>query len=100
MFENYNNLLLPLDGITLNFNETGLMIMNVTIAFVMFGVALGIKKEHFQDIKNNPKTVIIGLISQFVLMPFMTFLLVIALKLPVSISLGMILVAACPGGNV
>ena len=100
MFENYNKLLSPLDKITLNFNESGLLIMNITIALVMFGVALGIKKEHFKDIAKNPKSVIIGLISQFVLMPLMTFLLVITLKLPVSISLGMILVASCPGGNV
>jgi BASS family bile acid:Na+ symporter len=100
MFETYNKLLAPLDDITLNFNESGLLIMNITIAFVMFGVALGIKKNHFKDLANNPKSIIIGLISQFILMPFMTFLLVIALKLPVSISLGMILVAACPGGNI
>ncbi len=100
MFENYNNTLIPLDGITLNFNETGLMIMNITIAFIMFGVALGIKKQNFQNIKKDPKSIIIGLFSQFLLMPLMTFLLVIALELPVSISLGMLLVASCPGGNV
>ncbi len=100
MFENYNTLLKPLDGITLNFNETGLMIMNITIAFIMFGVALGIKRENFQNIAKSPKAIITGLISQFVLMPAMTFLLVISLKLPVSISLGMLLVASCPGGNV
>ena len=100
MFETYNKLLAPLDDITLNFNESGLLIMNITIAFVMFGVALGIKKNHVKDVTSRPKSIIIGLISQFVLMPLMTFLLVIALKLPVSISLGMILVAACPGGNI
>lgn len=100
MFETYNKLLLPLDGITLNFNEAGLLVMNITIAFVMFGVALGIKKNHVKDVTSRPKSIIIGLISQFVLMPLMTFLLVIALKFPVSISLGMILVAACPGGNI
>ena len=100
MFENYNQKLLPLDQITLNFNETGLIIMNITIAFVMFGVALGIKRENFSSIVKDPKSIIIGLVSQFLLMPLMTFLLVISLKLPVSISLGMLLVASCPGGNV
>ncbi len=100
MFENYNNKLSPLDNITLNFNETGLMIMNITIAFIMFGVALGIKRENFQGIIKDPKPVITGVISQFILMPAMTFLIVMIAKLPVSISLGMILVASCPGGNV
>lgn len=100
MFENYNNKLAPLDGITLNFSELGLMIMNITIAFIMFGVALGIKRENFQNIVHDPKPVIIGVISQFILMPAMTFLIVMIAKLPVSISLGMLLVASCPGGNV
>ncbi len=100
MFENYNKKLLPLDELTLNFNETGLLIMNITIAFIMFGVALGIKKQNFQNIVKDPRPIITGVISQFILMPAVTFLIVIFAKLPVSISLGMILVAACPGGNV
>lgn len=100
MFESYNNKLLPLDFIKLNFNETGLMIMNITIAFIMFGVALGIKRENFQNIVKDPKPVITGVVSQFILMPAMTFLIVMVAKLPISISLGMLLVAACPGGNV
>ncbi|MCD4795180.1 MAG: bile acid:sodium symporter family protein [Bacteroidales bacterium] len=100
MFDNYNEKLLPLDGIKLNFNETGLMIMNITIAFIMFGVALGIKRENFQDIVKDPKPVVTGVISQFILMPAITFLIVMVAKLPVSISLGMLLVASCPGGNV
>ncbi|NPA68974.1 MAG: bile acid:sodium symporter family protein [Chlorobi bacterium] len=100
MFEKYNALLSPLDAIKLNFNETGLMIMNITIALIMFGVALGIKKEHFLQIGKNPKSVIIGLIAQFLLLPAVTYLLVILFKFPVSISLGMLLVASCPGGNV
>lgn len=100
MFENYNIKLENLDNIVLNFNETGLMIMNITIAFIMFGVALGIKRENFQNIVKNPKPVITGVISQFILMPAMTFLVIMIAKLPVSISLGMLLVASCPGGNV
>ena len=100
MFEKYNSLLQPLDAIKLNFNEAGLMTMNITIAFVMFGVALGIKRENFLQITKNPKSVIIGLVAQFLLLPAITYLLVILFKFPVSISLGMLLVASCPGGNV
>ncbi|MCF6364802.1 MAG: bile acid:sodium symporter family protein [Bacteroidales bacterium] len=100
MFEKFNLLLQPLDEIKLNFNEAGLMVMNITIAFIMFGVALGIKREHFVQITKNPKSVMIGLIAQFLLLPAITYLLVILLKFPVSISLGMLLVASCPGGNI
>ena len=100
MFESFNQSLEKLDDLTLNFNAAGLLTMNITIAFVMFGIALGMKKEHFQNIVQDPKPVLIGVISQFILMPAMTFLLVVIAKFPVSISLGMILVAACPGGNV
>ena len=100
MFEKYNELLFPLDAIKLNFNETGLTVMNITIAFIMFGVALGIKRENFILISKSPKPVIIGLIAQFLLLPAITYLLVILLKFPVSISLGMLLVASCPGGNI
>ena len=100
MLKTYFEKLAALDGYTLNFNDTGLLVMNITIAFVMFGVALGIKKEHFQNLVKNPKLVIIGLVAQWIVMPAMTFLLVLVAKMPVSISLGLLLVAACPGGNI
>ncbi len=100
MLKTYFEKLAALDGYVLNFNETGLLIMNITIAFVMFGVALGIKKVHFQNIVKDPKPVILGLVAQYILMPAMSFLLVIIAKMPVSISLGVLLVASCPGGNI
>lgn len=100
MFDKYYNLLLNLDGIKLNFSESGLMIMNITIAFIMFGIALGIKTENFRTLFHSPKPVITGVISQFFLLPFTTFLIVVFAGLPISVSLGMLLVAACPGGNV
>ncbi len=100
MYENFCNKLSQLDFINLNFNSSGLMIMNITIAFVMFGVALDIKTENFKKIGKHPKSIITGVLSQFLLLPGITFLLIIIAKLPVSISLGMLLVASCPGGNI
>jgi len=89
-----------LDSIHLNFNQEGLFFLNITIAFIMFGVALGLKLENFKKILLNPKPVAIGVVSQFVLMPALTFLLVLVINPTPSIALGMILVAACPGGNI
>lgn len=89
-----------LDNVRLNFNEQGLVIMNITIAFIMFGVALDMKFESFKNLFLKPKPLIVGAISQIILLPAVTFLLVIILKPTQSVALGMILVASCPGGNV
>ncbi len=100
MLQEYYNELLNLDEIKLNFSESGLMIMNITIAFIMFGVALGIKINDFRNLIRFPKSIITGVVSQFILLPAVTFFIVITFNLPVSVSLGMLLVASCPGGNV
>lgn len=86
----------------MNFSQDSLLILNLTIAFIMFGVALELRPVHFRNLALNPKSAIVGAISQFILMPAMTFILAIALRnyITPTIGLGMILVAACPGGNV
>ena len=91
-----------LDTIRLNFSPEGLLAINFTLAFIMFGVALEIKVEHFKRILLNPRTPIIGVISQFVMLPLVTFALVIIFNqiITPSIAMGMILVASCPGGNI
>ena len=80
----------------------GMIALNIVLAIVMFGVALGIKPKTFVDIIKNPRSVIIGIICQLILLPALTFLLTITFKnwLTPMISLGMILVASCPGGNI
>ncbi|MBN1988264.1 MAG: bile acid:sodium symporter family protein [Bacteroidales bacterium] len=89
-----------LDWIRLNFTSGGLLFMNITLAFIMFGVALEIKFESFKNLAKNPKPVLVGAISQFIALPALTFLLVLLIKPSPSVAMGMILVAACPGGNI
>jgi BASS family bile acid:Na+ symporter len=89
-----------LDWIRLNFSKGGLLFMNITIALIMFGVALEIKVKHFKDVIIKPKSALVGVFSQFIALPALTFLLVLIIKPSPSVALGMILVAACPGGNV
>jgi bile acid:Na+ symporter, BASS family len=89
-----------LDWVKLNFSPFALLIMNITIAFIMFGVALGIKPESFKLIIKEPKSLILGIFSQFFALPALTFLLIYFIQPTPSVALGMILVAACPGGNV
>lgn len=88
-----------IDGIQLNFNSTTLLLMNILIGFIMFGVALDLKPSDFKRTLKTPKPFIIGLSAQFFIMPALTFLLVLAIQPRPSIALGMFLVAACPGGN-
>jgi len=89
-----------LDQYRLNFNAGGLHVLNVSLAIIMFGIALGIKVSNFKAILKNPKSFILGVISQFILLPAVTFLLVFIINPSESVALGMILVAACPGGNI
>jgi len=65
----------------------------------MFGVALEIKLEHFYQLKNNKRALITGLLSQYLLLPILTVALIYLLQPEPGIALGMLLVAACPGGN-
>jgi bile acid:Na+ symporter, BASS family len=89
-----------LDWVRLNFSAGGLLFMNITLAFIMFGVALGIKLEHFKMLASRPKPVLLGIFSQFIALPALTFLLVLIIRPTASVAMGMILVAACPGGNI
>lgn len=91
-----------LNAVSINFGQGGMMIVNFILAFVMFGVALGIKPQTFKDVFKNPKSVIVGIILQWVGLPAVTFAIALALSpwITPMIALGMILVASCPGGNI
>lgn len=91
-----------LSSVTINFGEGGMMIVNIILAFVMFGVALGIKTQTFKDVFRNPKSVIVGLLMQWIGLPAVTFIICLILNPVITpmVALGMILVACCPGGNI
>lgn len=89
-----------LDQAQINFDSQSLWVLNIALAFVMFGIALSIDVSSFKPLFKKPKSVIIGVGSQFLILPAVTFLLVNALKPDPAVALGMFLVAACPGGNI
>lgn len=74
--------------------------LNVALALVMFGIALDISIDDFRSLAKKPKPLFIGVLSQFVLLPAVTFILVLLVEPLPSIALGMFMVAACPGGNI
>ncbi|MDZ4859834.1 MAG: bile acid:sodium symporter family protein [Candidatus Hydrogenedentes bacterium] len=88
-----------LDAVKISFNPDTVWVVNLIIAVIMFGVALDLKADDFKRVLRQPRPVAIGLVAQFVLFPAFTYLLTLILKPHPSIALGMILVAACPGGN-
>jgi bile acid:Na+ symporter, BASS family len=90
----------PLDSIRLNFSQNDLLLLNLALALIMYGVALDLKWEDFRYLVKNPKGFILGIFSQFLLLPFLTWVLISIIQPPPSVALGMFLVAACPGGNV
>jgi BASS family bile acid:Na+ symporter len=88
-----------IDQIQLNFNAQGLFVINLAIGLMMLGVAIDLKLEDFKRIIRAPKAPVVGLLAQFILLPAFTFILTLIIRPHPSIALGMILVAACPGGN-
>lgn len=90
-----------LDALNVTMNG-GSTLLNIVLAFVMFGVALGIKPSTFVDIIKNPKSIMTGIVCQLVLLPALTLCLIMICGHWISpmIALGMILVSSCPGGNI
>lgn len=89
-----------LDQVQIHFDTNNLWLLNIALAIVMFGVALGISLRDFKALMQTPKVVLIGLLSQFVFLPLLTFGFILVLNPQPSIALGMMMVAACPGGNI
>lgn len=90
---------MPIDEVRLNFAADRLWALNAVIALIMFGVALDLRVGDFVRLARSPKGPLIGLAAQFFLLPAVTFVLTLVLRPMPSIALGMMLVAACPGGN-
>jgi len=81
------------------FDPASLIMLNVIMALMMFGVSLTLRLEDFKRIILAPIAPIAGLFAQFFLLPLATCLFTWALNVDPDLALGMILVASCPGGS-
>ncbi|OJJ23569.1 hypothetical protein BKI52_04180 [marine bacterium AO1-C] len=91
-------LAIDLDQAVLNFSQDNILILKFCLGFIMYGVALNLQIKDFREILVNPRSVAVGLLSQVILLPATTVGLILLVNPHPSLALGMILVAACPGG--
>ena len=74
------------------------LLLPLSIGIIMFGLGLSLTTEDFRRIARYPFAVSFGLFLQVILLPFAALLIAIALKLSPNYALGLMLVAAAPGG--
>ena len=89
-----------IDDVALNFDAGNLKLLNAILAIVMFSIALDLRTDDFRRILRGPKPLLVGLASQFLVLPAITFLMLLVVNPLPSVAMGLILVAACPGGNI
>ena len=70
----------------------------VALALIMLGLGASLTVKDFTRVAQNPKEFFVGLICQLVLLPIIAYLLIIILKTPIELALGVMLIAAAPGG--
>ena len=70
----------------------------LALAFIMLGMGLTLRIDDFRRILIAPKSVLAGLFAQLILLPIVGFLLVIAFGLTGALAVGVMIIAACPGG--
>ncbi|MCZ8342692.1 MAG: bile acid:sodium symporter family protein [Leptospira sp.] len=90
---------MDINSVRLNFNKDSVIIVNLLVGIIMFGVSLDLKKDDFLLLWRNPKSAFVGLVSQYILLPLATLLIIVIFNPHPGLAIGMILVAACPGGN-
>jgi len=89
-----------IDLVRLNFSPQSLAVLNGILALVLFGVALDMKVSDFKAVAAAPRATLIGMVGQFLLLPAVAWAIGMVLEPAPSIALGLILVGACPGGNI
>ena len=88
-----------LDDVTLNLDASARSGLSIILAMMMFSVGLGLSLDDFRRVLRRPGIILFGTVLQVIALPALTFLLTFAIAPTASIALGMMVVAACPGGN-
>ena len=86
--------------VTLNFSPESLTVLNLCLAFIMYSVALHLQWSNLRYVLASPKAVLAGVASQYLVLPAVTAFMIYAFDPSPGLAAGMVLLAACPGGNV
>ena len=78
--------------------EIAKSIAPICLAIIMFGLGLGLTAQDFLRVVKNPKDFLIGFLSQVILLPIVAIILISLISLPVEIAMGVMVIAAAPGG--
>ena len=78
--------------------EIAKSIAPVCLALIMFGLGLGLTTADFVRVIKNPKDFFVGFICQVIVLPIVAFSLIQIISLPVEIAMGVMIIAAAPGG--
>ncbi len=78
--------------------EIAKTIAPVCLAIIMFGLGLGLTISDFTRVVKNPRDFFVGFICQVILLPIIAFLLIQIISLPIEIAMGVMIIAAAPGG--
>ena len=70
----------------------------IALALIMLGLGLGLTTQDFTRVLRNPKDFLVGFIAQLIILPIVAFLLIKILNTPTEIALGVMIIAAAPGG--
>lgn len=75
------------------------VLLPATLAFIMFGMGLSLVRDDFSRLAKKPKGVLVGLTGQLILLPIFAFSLAVLFAVPAEIAIGLMILAACPGGT-
>ena len=78
--------------------EIAKTIAPVCLAIIMFGLGLGLTKSDFLRVIKRPRDFIVGFLSQVILLPIIAFGLILIIPMPIEIAMGVMIIAAAPGG--
>ncbi len=74
------------------------IILPLALAFIMFSLGLGLTQNDFLRIVKKPKEFLLGLLSQVIILPIVGLILVLLIPMPMEIAIGVMIIAAAPGG--
>lgn len=74
-------------------------LLSIGLGIIMLGMGMTLTFDHFKEVIKTPRAIFIGILAQFILMPFIGWTIATLFALPPQLKLGIILVACCPGGT-